>query len=267
MSYLKKLGSKVGHKVENLYDNGIEFIRFNERGFSPFQFSSRMTQMNTSQLGGLIPNNPLSNLSNESSAWYEMWINPEKVTITREFINKYEHTAKSVVAWHFRPDVEKMKVSGACGWIAIQPQKAKDDRSLGFKNPSGNDRKWYDSWRSADVNMRLPKRNSPRIFLQRLRDIAEEAMYFVDLKGIEHHNVKFIKIFTKQYPDGMMCEGYYKNFEVPESGDDPQTINYSFEFIVERKIPIAELKKILGMFGSTNDYSKKTLSPIPGIAM
>jgi len=256
----------IGNALSDVYNKGVEFIRFNERGFSPFQFSSRMTQVNTSQFGGLIPSNVVSNLFNEASAWYEMWINPEKVNITREFINKYEHTAKSVVTYHFRSDIEKMKVSGACGWIAIQPQKDKDDRSLGFKKPDKG-HNYMNFLEKNKVKMALPKRNSPRIFLKRLKDIAEEPMYFIDLKGMEHYNTKFIKIFTKQYPDGMMCEGYYKNFEVPESGDDAQTINYSFDFMIERKIPVLELKNILGMFGSTNDYTKKTLSPVPGISM
>ena len=35
-------------------------LPFNERGFIPFQFSSRMTQVNVSQLGGLVPANPIS---------------------------------------------------------------------------------------------------------------------------------------------------------------------------------------------------------------
>ena len=55
----------------------------NKRGFTPFQFSSRKLQMNTTQLGGLIPDNPISDLANAALSWYEMWINPEKITLER----------------------------------------------------------------------------------------------------------------------------------------------------------------------------------------
>ena len=42
------------------YNKANNAVKLNERGFTPFQFSSRKTQINTTQLGGLIPNNPIS---------------------------------------------------------------------------------------------------------------------------------------------------------------------------------------------------------------
>jgi len=237
---------------------------FNDRGFTPFQFSSRMTQVNTSQMGGLIPTNILSNLTNERLAWYEMWVNPSKIDISRDFLHKKENTAGSVVTFHYRPDVYKMKVSGVCGWIAINPQKDKDTRSLGFVNPA-DVKKVGNIWSANRVRLDPASRNSPRIFLERLRNISEEPMYFVDLEGIEHYNIKYIKIFTKQYPDGVVCEGYYTTFSIPEEGEDAQTINYSFDFTVEKMTSVTAMKSMLGMFGTSSANARKTLSPLPGV--
>jgi len=250
--------------LQQLYADAVASVKVNPRGFTPFQFSSRMTQTNTSLMGGLIPSNPISDLVNETIAWYEMWINPQKLSLKRDYIRKQQHTARAIVTYHFRPDTYKMSVSGVCGWIMINPQKDKDDRSLGFTNPK-NLGHFNDYWKKENVKMNPATRNSPRIFLNRLRDIADEPMYFVDLEGIEHYNIKYIKIFTKQYPEGMVCEGYYTSFHVPEEGDDAQTINYDFEFIIERMVSVTAMKEMLGMFSSGNTYTKKTLSALPGI--
>lgn len=221
---------------------------FNARGFTPFKFSSRKTQVNSSQLGGLIPNNPVSDLLNESMSWYEMWINPSKVNLSRQFQQQKQHTAGSIVTYHFRPDTWEMSVSGFCGWIAILP----------FEQPQGllttSPKKIF-----ADP----AKNNSPRVFLNRLRDIAQEAMYFVDLNGVEHYNTKYIKIYTKQFPNGMICEGYYKNFNIPEDSEDAQTIAYDFTFTVENFAPITALQKMSGMFGG--GQLGGTLRALPGL--
>lgn len=207
------------------------------RGFTPFQFSSRKTQVNTTQLGGLIPANPISSLLSESMAWYEMWINPEKVTLSRNYQNKMQHTAGAIVTYHYRPDVINMNVSGVCGWVALAPQEE--------DNPIFNLLKGKSAIKSGNMQ------NSPRIFLNRLRNIADEPMYFIGLDGVEHYNTKYIKIYTKQYPSGVVCEGYFKKFEVPESGEDAQTINYSFDFTIESLKPISFLQKVSGMWGSS----------------
>ena len=203
-------------------------LPFNERGFIPFQFSSRMTQVNASQFGGLVPANPVSTMINEVYSWFEMWNNPQKLSLSRALIQKMQHTAGSIVTFHYRPDVMKMQASGAVGWLAINPQRDKDTRSLGFGDPF-RAKSFSDVWDKNRIQADPAKRHSPRVFLKRLRTIAEEPMYFVDLNGIEHYNIKYIKIYTKQYPDGMICEGYYTKFDVPEEGEDAQTINYSFE--------------------------------------
>ena len=41
--------------LQDLYKEATEAVKVNARGFTPFQFSSRMTQVNTSQLGRLLP--------------------------------------------------------------------------------------------------------------------------------------------------------------------------------------------------------------------
>ena len=243
--------------VFNQDENAINALTMpNARGFVPFHFSSRKLQQDLTSLGGLLMN-PVTNLINSTMSWYEMFINPEKVAIKQSIMTKKQHTARSVVTYHYRPDTYVMSISGVCGWI-INPEypykNEKEQTPFGFR---GNDPRA--SYEKGTLRNYLDKNsfqtnpaqnNSPRVFLTRLRKMAEEPMYYVDLDGIEHYNTKFIKIFTKQYPDGMICEGYYTNFNVPEGGEDVQTINYDFEFIIERMIPVSELTKITGMFGS-----------------
>ena len=90
-------------------------------------------------------------------------------------------------------------------------------------------------------------------------------MYFLNFNIIEHYNTKYIKIYTKQYPDGMICEGYYTKFDVPEEGEDAQTINYSFEFTVESIYSVASQTEMVGMFGTDRKFAQKSLSALPGI--
>lgn len=223
-------------------DEVLEGPKLNNRGFIPFQFSSRRIQMNTTQLGGLIPNNPISELATETRSWYEMWINPTKVSINRSYLQQRKHTAGAVVTFHYRPEVYTMDVSGVCGWIGIGP---------GVEG----DKSFKDQFRSL-----AKTQNSPRIFLKRLRDIANEPMYFVDWGGVEHYNAKYIKIFTKQYPDGVICEGYFTNFNIPETGEDAQTIEYSFQFIIESMKSVKALQNMAGMFKSTVKAGSKLKS-------
>lgn len=247
------------------YNDASESVGLGPRGFTPFMFTSRRLQMESTQLGGIIPNNPVSDLLNETVAWYEMWINPQKVDISRPFLHKKVNTAGAIVTFHYRPDVETMSVSGVCGWIAIMPQEEKNaKKSLGFKKPESA-KKFYDIWDANKVKLTQPASNSPRIFLSRLRNLAEEPMYFIDMNGLEHYNTKYIKIFTKQYPKGALCEGYFTDFSVPESGDDAQTINYSFKFIIEKRTALSDLQEMAGMFSNTPSSSRKGVSMLPGL--
>ena len=204
------------------------------RGFTPFQFSSRKTQVNTTQLGGIIPDNPISSLLNESNSWYEMWINPEKVAIKRQYQQKATHTAGAIVTFHYRPDTFKLSVSGVVGWIAINPQEETTPLMTSLLESS-----------TTNIN-----KNSPRVFLSRLRNIADEPMYFIGLDGVEHYNTKYIKIYTKQYPNGVVCEGYFTSFNIPEDGNDVQTVNYDFEFTVESLKPMTFFQKMAGMYSN-----------------
>jgi hypothetical protein len=220
------------------------------RGFTPFQFSSRKIQVQTTQLGGLIPDNPISSLLNEATTWYEMWINPEKVNISRAYQNKKQHTAGSIITYHYRPDTLQLSVSGVVGWIALNPQES---------NPSIFNL-------ASTISTRNSQKNSPRVFMKRIREVADDPMYFIGTDGVEHYNTKYIKIYTKQYPGGVICEGYYTKFDVPESGDDPQTINYSFEFTVESLKSITALQKVIGMYGGkTGSLVGSSMRSIPGM--
>ena len=241
--------------VFNQDENAINALTMpNARGFVPFHFSSRKLQQDLTSLGGLLMN-PVTNLINSTMSWYEMFINPEKVSIKQNIIQKKQQTAGSVVTYHYRPDVYVMNVSGVCGWI-LNPQypykSEKEQNAFGFRAQGAEyEHARYQTYLDKNSYQTNPaQNNSPRVFLTRLRTIAQEPMYYVDQDGVEHYNTKFIKIFTKQYPDGMICEGYYTNFNVPESSEDLQTITYDFEFAIERMIPVSELTKITGMFGS-----------------
>ena len=223
------------------------------RGFTPFQFSSKKMQVNTTQLGGLIPDNPISSLLIEATAWYEMWINPEKVDIKRQYQQRPVHTAGAIVTFHYRPDTLKLSVSGVVGWIAINPQEEQNPLIASLSNAS------------PQVKDDIGK-NSPRVFLQRLRDIADEPMYFIDLKGVEHYNIKYIKLYTKQYPNGVVCEGYFTSFNVPEEGSDVQTVKYDFEFTIESLKPMTFFQKMAGMYGAKGNVIGSTIRGVPGLS-
>lgn len=247
-------------------------------GFTPFQFSSKMLQEKTTSgiLGGISIGGDVAEALHGAFSWYEMWINPEKVIINTNFIQKPQHTAGSIVTYHYRQDNPQMQVSGYCGWVKIESQEEHNSAIIKVKK-TGTAHELYTQgvfgkgW-EFDANKkaftkpqtsesRLGKSNntdnSPRKFLNRLKSIADEPMYFVDYNGIEHYNTKLIKIFTKQYPTGLICEGYYTNFNIPEEAADPQTIRYEFNFTIERTTPVTE-NVILSMFG-LNSQKKQAI--------
>lgn len=236
---------------------------------TPFHFSSKKLQADT-----MLANNLSSNLSTELIqsllSWYEMWVNPEKVDLSRKYINTGpQHTAGAIVTQHFRPDVHIMQVSGSVGYVAVQSrlEEATTAAIQSVIDPT----KWSkfnikdiykDTTKSLTEGLgseilsfktgaRNRLNNSPRLFLKRLRELADSPAYYLDKNGIEHYNTKFIKIFTKQYPDGVICEGYFNYFTVPESSDNAMTIDYSFEFVVENMIPVSFIQRMAGMFAGT----------------
>ena len=86
---------------------------------TPFQFSSRKMQAE-STLGNVLGNNLAIETMHNLISWYEMWVNPEKVDITTNFINNRQNTARGIVTHHFRKDVSIMSVSGTVGYVAVQ---------------------------------------------------------------------------------------------------------------------------------------------------
>lgn len=240
MYKLPSLPSSVVNGVYNYLQYQTVYSDVGPKGFTPFQFSSSRLQSDTTQFGGVVPSNPISSIFSEGSkSWYEMWINPEKVSLSRQFQVREVHTAGSIVAFHYRPQTIKMHVEGAVGWIAKGPFDENSTASL-FTNMSSSQSTVGLTSNSSD--------NSPRIFLKRLRDLAEDPAYYLGTDGVEHYNIKYIKIYTKQYPQGVQCEGYFTKFDVPESGDDAQTITYNFDFTIESLSAITDMKNILGMF-------------------
>lgn len=249
-------------------------------GLTPFQFSSKMMQeQSTSGLLGINIGGWAGRTVQTTFAWYEMWINPEKVDITTTYIQKKQHTAGSIVTYHYRKDTPTLSASGQCGWIMTRSQMEDANiadqflSGIGYqhtpKSSNPFDSKFWtqgkdyfkfkgQTFPGAGRAQKLASdntNNSPRKFLDRLKGIADEPMYFIDSEGIEHYNVKYIKIFTKQFPTGVVCEGYYTKFTIPESADDVQTISYNFEFVIENQVPVTLLDRKLGMFGTRGQGS------------
>jgi len=233
---------------------------------------------------GLQPSGNTSNLGLVGDAaqtmlsWYEMWVNPESVKISTQYRQTTQHTAGSIVTYHYRKDLMQLSVTGYVGWIQTQSdiesmQSAMFSLMRGtkaFKQQMGgaltglgdslkrgltlqNNARNPDNLRSGSRINKL--NNSPRKFLQRLRDLADEPMYYLDSEGNEHYNIKYIKMFTKQYPNGIICEGWFRNFDVPESAQDAQTIQYQFEFIIENMKPVTILQRVAGMFSGVGSVA------------
>lgn len=256
-------------------------------GFTPFQFSSRKLMQSTLSIAKMDfnENNVLKDAFLTVFAWYEMWINPEKLTMQTEFIQNMRHTAASIVTFHYRKNPIRMDVSGVCGWVEIQSEvdklknaavqsllKMDASKLQGAAKDAGGVLKTAVTKPLSPIGGKTnagTRRhtnnldNSPRKFLERLRDIAYEPMYYIDEKGFEHYNTKYIKIFTKQYPDGLICEGYYTNFSVEETGEDAQTINYSFSFVIENYKPVTLIQRVLGMFTGVGQAAGSLARGIP----
>ena len=238
-------------------------------GLTPFQFSSSKIQYETNQslfgATGFV-NSLTGGLVDNALSWYEMWINPDKVTISSRYLQKQQQTVASIVTFHYRQENPVLKASGMCGWVRIQSDKEIMQNNIvndlmssklpGSKN-SATRQSAKNLYKDLTANplTRLSGSgnsldNSPRVFLKRLKDLADDPPYFIDKDGIEHINVKMLKIFTKQFPTGALCEGFFTNFEIPESVDDGETIPYSFEFIIQNLKSITLLQRLTGMFAS-----------------
>lgn len=226
-------------------------------GLTPFQFSSRFLQQKTSEsfTGGLVKSvgNIIGNAgdqANESMSWYEMWINPEKIGWKVNYLQKPTHTAGAIVTFHYRMENTIVDASGYCGWVRIQAEsdKNKDKFMGGFISGGKPLKEAFTDPLKGKSKAANNSDNSPRLFLKRLKDLADEPMYFIDSKGIEHYNTKYIKMFTKQFPEGIICEGYFTNFDLSESIDDGETIPYNFSFIVEYRKPVTLVNSVTGMF-------------------
>ena len=239
---------------------------------TPFQFSSTKIQADT-MLANNLPNSTATDLLLATLAWYEMWVNPEKIVMNDKYINTGpQHTAGSIVTQHFRQDITMMSVSGEVGYIAVQSQIEEaaatvvssilDPTKIGsniskaknqLTNNLGNEMMSFRTGARNRLN------NSPRLFLTRLKALADEKPYYMDSNGIEHYNTKYIKIFTKQFPDGLICAGYFNSFSVPEGAEDVLSMHYDFEFVVENKTPISFLQRMAGMFAGTGSVAGELL--------
>lgn len=232
-------------------------------GFTPFQFSSNKLQYE--RAFSLSDNDGLAGSTVSALlAWYDMWINPESITVSNSYIQNPSHTANGIVTYHYRKDLGKVSCNGSIGWVAIKSliEEARDGTIGDLVNIQKNVAKIGANFTKATSNFSINNpaavtgktsniNNSPRIFLDRIRSMANEPMYYMDSSGVEHYNQKYIKIFTKQFPDGLILEGYFTEFSVPETAQDKQTVKYNFNFTVENYRPITITERIVGMY---SDY-------------
>jgi preprotein translocase subunit YajC len=243
-------------------------------GLTPFQFSSNKLQNDQSigdwskPKGNSSHTGLLGDTYQTMASWYEMWINPQKISLKDSYINQKVHTAGGLVTFHYRKDVTVLTVEGVIGWVQIQSDLEAMQNGM-FNLLKGDTIKlkkgFYGAVDSLQKTFTLQQNtrnvndlksgshankinNSPRKFLERLKTLADEPMYYYDSEGVEHYNIKYIKMYTKQYPTGVICEGYFTDFTVPESSDDAQTIDYNFTFIIENKKPVTLVQKVAGMF-------------------
>lgn len=103
--------------------------------------------------------------------------------------------------------------------------------------------------------------NSPSLFLSRLKETADEPMYYIDKDGVDHYNPKYIKMFTKQFPDGVIYEGYFQSFNITETPDF-ETVTYDFRFVAEKKTPVTFLQRVLGMYSGYTSVAGDALNAI-----
>jgi hypothetical protein len=374
-------------------------------GLTPFQFSSKKRQDAVS-LGFM--NTPIAgDIVTDLLGWFEMWINPDSVKRSRTYKQSVNHTAGSIVTFHYRPENSILSCTGKCGWVKTksiveitkanalnnllagsasltQPNKKEVDKRKHFlqndtaannrqinQNTSDNtiaqkdidiakgmildsqtiidsDKIKYAELsniqpRTNDIslqmslllneinlNLNIIKQqhmvvsdnqaaidtrnkqiaslnqkntenaaeekslsktntisqaqnnsnlskvvasaakgdikglfqtpwntsnshsnnfdNSPLVFLNRLKSIANEPMYYIDTEGIEHYNIKYIKLFTKEYQDGVIYEGYFNRFDVDEQVDYGETVGYSYEFVIENETPVTLVQRVLGAY-------------------
>lgn len=103
--------------------------------------------------------------------------------------------------------------------------------------------------------------NSPSLFLSRLKLTADEPMYYIDKEGVEHYNPKYIKMFTKQYPDGIIYEGYFRSFNIVETPDF-ETVDYDFVFVAEKGTPVTFMQRVLGMYSGYTSVAGDAMNVI-----
>jgi hypothetical protein len=258
---------------------------------TPFQFSSNLLQNQGSigkfakPFGNIVSGGIAGDTYQTAASWYEMWINPTRIQIEDRYIQNRTHTAGSIVTFHYRQDVKTLTCDGSVGWVQIQSDsdsvqsntfnllrgdtrgfKQSLDQTYGsFKTGVNNEvnqrrvqlqiNKWNPSQpfaqKLAAGSHGNKLNNSPRKFLQRLKDLADQPPYYTDDQGLEHYNVKYIKMYTKQFPTGVICEGYFTDFSVPESAEDAQTVQYSFTYIIENMKPVTIVQRVAGMYTGT----------------
>jgi hypothetical protein len=180
---------------------------------------------------------------NETGRWFQMYINPTELAFTNTPMQSVTHTKGAVATTHWRNDLVKITAKGASGWILKESMVQSITQDLIHDVINGGDAvKTLKKYGQTILNVPQSSFNlsgfnnantTARSFLKSLTDIALEDMYFTDNDGIEYYNQKKILVYTKQFPLGLIINGYFTNFVVPETAQDGQVINYSFNFTSE----------------------------------
>lgn len=194
----------------------------------------------------------------------EMYVNPDNfdtdITIP---VSKVE-TVGGVVIHPWRPELPEITMSGVVGWIRDESilnsavnnaiggflgggtQEAVDGFTSAFSGFGGPLNSLGALQRFREEARRLV--NSPRKFLQSLKDLVLSPMYYrAPGSPVEQYNTKRLVAFTKQFPDGISLEGYFTKFSIRESGKDPETLRYDINFTVTAMYPIG-IEERIGQF-------------------
>jgi len=207
----------------------------------------------------------------ESSSWFLMWINPQ--TLNYDFQNQQSEflVSEGYGYQHWQGKLPKINFSGKSGYLfgqqnvanipnagspenfdsasgtftkvqgsaalsGIETAQKKMEESKFFEFSGSNKAKKqtnFTSVKAREAGSQLIFTGST-VFYRRLQRIALEEKFFFDTsKGYRRYNKKYLKIFTKNHPQGLTLGGFFDSFEIAEDAMDVIAIPYTCSFVVQ----------------------------------
>lgn len=227
----------------------------------------------------------LSSLA-DKSLYQEMYLNPDQIKITYKIPNNKREMVGGASVHHFRAELPEISMSGIVGWIREESRldSALNNAAKAFTSGDNIGDALKQPFKDIDFRARsladIKKfreqtrniSNSPRKFMDNLQKMALSPQYYVPVIGdrLEAYNTKKIIIFTKQFPNGKLLEGYFNSFSVDENGNDPETLRYNFNFVAYNMTNIG-LSERIGQFiapfvGAGIDVAQKTGNAVSSVS-